>query len=65
MIGHTSLKCNSTALLSQAESSHLRNLYQRLPPIYKFDFPILAQAYNSWESIRDRQQPNHYPSIAN
>ena len=61
---HTSPECNSTAPLSRAESSHLRNLYQRPPPTRKFDFPIPAQAHNGQEPIRDRQRPNHNPGIA-
>ena len=44
--GHTSLECNTNAPLSQAESTHLRNLYQRPAPNCEFDFSISSQAHN-------------------
>lgn len=44
--GHTSPECNSNAPVSQAKSTHLRNLYQRPAPNRKFDFPIPSQAHN-------------------
>ncbi len=44
--GYTSPECNYNALLSRAESTHLRNFYQRPAPNCEFDFPILCQAHN-------------------
>ena len=52
---YTSPKYNTNALLSQAESTHLRNLYQRPTPNREFDFPIPSQAYNGQEFIKDQQ----------
>ncbi len=62
--GHTSPECNTNALLSQVESTHLRNLYQRPVPNREFDFPIPSQAHNGRESIGDQQRPNNNPAIA-
>ena len=62
-LGHTSPECNSNTPLSRAESSHLRNLYQRPPPNREFDFPIPAQAHNGRELAKDHQRPNHNSGI--
>ncbi len=51
-LGHISPEYNSNTPLSRAESSHLRNLYQRSPPNRKFDFPIPAQAHNGREPAK-------------
>ena len=59
ILQHISPEHNSTTQLSQAESSHLRNLYQRSLLTRKFNLPIPAQAYNGQEPIWDRQQANH------
>lgn len=65
ILGYTSPKCNSNASLSRAESSHLRNLYQRPPPNRKFDFLIPTLAHNSRASARDHQPPIHNSGIRN
>lgn len=62
--GHTSPKCNTNVPLTRAESTYLRNLYQRPPPNRELDFPISSQAHNGRESTRDRQRPNDNPPIA-
>ena len=61
--GHTSPECNTNTPLSRAESTHLRNLYQRPPPNREFDFPIPTQAHNGRDSAKDQQRPNHNSAI--
>lgn len=62
--GHTSPECISDAFLSWAESSHLKNLYQRSSPNCKFDISISVQAHNGRECVRDHQYLNNNPGIA-
>lgn len=49
--GHTSPECFSDAPLSRAESTHLRNFYQRPTPNREPDFPIPSQAHGSHVSL--------------
>lgn len=61
--GHTSPECNHHAPLSRAESTYLRNIYQRPTSSREFDFPIPGQAQNTRKSARDQQRANQNPGI--
>ena len=59
--GHTSPECHSDILLSRAESTHLRNLYQRPAPNHEPDFPIPRQIQNNQNFPRDQHRSNNNP----
>ena len=62
--GHTAPECYSDTPLSRAESTHLRNLYQRPVSNREPDFPIPNQAQGSQGFPRDQQRSNNNPVTA-
>lgn len=58
---HTSSKYFSDKPLSQVESTHLRNFYQRQVSNCDPDFPILRQIQNNQNFLRDEYHSNNNP----
>lgn len=64
MPGHIAPECYSDTLLSQAKSTHLWNLYQRLVSNRETDFSISKQAQGSQGFPKDQQRSNNNPVMA-